>query len=468
MAGGSPSTRAPNGRLRGLLAEAGWSGRQLAAAVNAAGREIRLDLHYDRTAVTHWLSGTKPRPPADELVVETLSRRLQRPLTLGSAGFGVAPPARASTAKDPPQHDATGAAAAQQLIEGATSVTRGRARRGGHSEHSLYNTADLLLPNWSQATADATSNRRGARRLVAVRGVDVAAAEDIVRAFHTIDATLGGGQANLALARYLTAHVAPLLQISTTPTLRRRLLTAATELAYLCAFMHFDDELHGIAQRYYRAALSLATENSDPTSYAITLRALSVQAHLLGHHRHALKLAEAAADSLPPRARPGVTAFVSGQLAVAHAARGDHRGAVAALLAAERQLERADPAERTATMGAYHHSALAHQQAAVHALLGQTRDAVTALEDSIRHRHPSQRRSLAITLARLGEVQLKDGQLDQATATWQRFLEMYPSIHSHRADTALITLKGQLRPYARTSAASAVLRNAAALDPRRP
>lgn len=52
--------------------------------------------------------------------------------------------------------------------------------------------------------------------------------------------------------------------------------------------MCFDDEQHGLAQRYYRTALSLAVQAGDPVAYAITLRAMSVQARSLGHHQHAV------------------------------------------------------------------------------------------------------------------------------------------------------------------------------------
>ncbi len=55
--------RVANAWLGDLLAEAGWSGAELARAVNALGTLHGLALRYDRTAVAHWLSGTRPRRP---------------------------------------------------------------------------------------------------------------------------------------------------------------------------------------------------------------------------------------------------------------------------------------------------------------------------------------------------------------------------------------------------------------------
>ncbi|TDD28861.1 hypothetical protein E1287_32155, partial [Actinomadura sp. KC06] len=77
--------------MRGLLAEANWSGRELAEAVNACGSEIAYELRYQRGAVSHWLSGMRPRPPVPGLIAEALSRRLGRPITLADAGFESAP-----------------------------------------------------------------------------------------------------------------------------------------------------------------------------------------------------------------------------------------------------------------------------------------------------------------------------------------------------------------------------------------
>lgn len=52
----------PNTRLRALLAEADWSGAQLAAALRHAAAEHGQQLSCDRSAVSRWLSSTTPPP----------------------------------------------------------------------------------------------------------------------------------------------------------------------------------------------------------------------------------------------------------------------------------------------------------------------------------------------------------------------------------------------------------------------
>src|SRR5918999_3124688 len=242
--------------------------------------------------------------------------------------------------------------------------------------------------------------------------------------------------------------------------MRRRLLTAATQLTYLCAFMCFDDELHGLAQRYYGTTLRLAAENGDGVRYAITLRAMSVQAHSLGHHRYAVQLAEAAAATAG-RTGPARKAFLLGQLAVATATDHDHGRAVSCLSAAERALDKSSSSGADEeVMGRYHYAAFAHQEAAVRAGLGDTAGAVDALNTSIRHRPANERRSRAITLARLAEFQLRRGHLEEAALAWHRFLDGYSDLASGRVTTALTALRALLRPYARHPAAQGVLHRA--------
>jgi len=413
---------APNVVLRRLLAETEWTEARLAKEVNAAGAETGLTLRYDRSAVSHWLAGRRPWGPVPALLAETLSRALGRTVTVDELRLGVAGPR-----SDPPGQ--------------------------------VYSLASLTVPDWAQAVVG--PSRAGARpeppsRLTAGQ---VGAVEEMAGIFHETDAAFGGGKARTALAGYLTHHVDPLLRLSARPALRARMFTVATELTYLCAFMCFDDERHALAQRYYLAALDLAAENGDPAAYAIGQRALSVQAHSLGHHRDASGLAEAAARTGRRLFPPERQAFFVGQVAVAAAGNEDRRGALSALRAAERLLGKA----ASFPMGSYHSAALQHQRAAACGLLGDRGEVVAALSDSVRHRPPGERRSRAIITARLAEHQLGAGHLEEAVATWHTFLDDYPQLRSGRATTALRGMRSRLRPYAGNAAVARLLAHANAV-----
>jgi tetratricopeptide (TPR) repeat protein len=235
----------------------------------------------------------------------------------------------------------------------------------------------------------------------------------------------------------------------------------AARLTYLCGFTHYDDELHGTAQHYYLTTLRLAAEAGDATGYAVTLRALSGQARILGHHRQAVQLAEAGVRAVPGNAGSQTSAFLFGQLAVAHAANGSRRDAVRHLITAEQHLDRARDAP--GPIGGCHPASLAHQQAAVRAKLGDRTGAIQALTVSIQHRPPEERRSRALTLARLAELQLDHGELEAACATWQRFLLDYPYLRSRRLDRAFRSMRARLRPHSTNSAVVALHRKAAGL-----
>lgn len=439
------SSKRPNEALRRLLAESGWTGAQLAGAVNAAAAEARLVLRYDRKAVSHWLAGRVPRPPVPDLIAEVLTRKLARTVTTAETGLvgALAGELRAQ------RWD-------RDVVVELISLDKIGSGRRRMMVSCVYTLAGLAIPSWVQAVAGRTPEAdRNSHKLTESQ---VVAATAIGRLVSSSDDAFGGGHARQALSAYLAADVAPRLRASASPGLRRRMRTTATQLVYLAGFMCFDDEQHGLAQRYYRLALRLAADNNDQAGYAITLRAMSVQAQTLGHHGHAVQLAEAATTISRP-CDPLRQAFLHGQLAVAHAANSDRANALASLSFAERRLEAAlTPAG--ALIGRCHRASLAHQQAVMRALLGDKKGAVTTLANSIRKRPATERRSLVITLAKLAELHLDQGNLEQAVEIWHRFLDDYSALTCGRATTALGTLCSRVRPHAANAAARALLQRA--------
>ncbi|MFD8320721.1 hypothetical protein [Kitasatospora purpeofusca] len=427
-----------NNRLRVLLVEAEWTQEHLARQVNRVAAESGVVLSLDRRSVSHWLSGRRPRPPVPDLVAEAFSRRLGRTLTgrdtglvdggSGQLGFG------------------DGDVSAELSEVAALHRPRGVGSAG------VYSAAALMAPAWDAVRgARACPPQEAAGRLTAD---DAVCAEQMVRVFADCDDAFGGGRSRSALASYLAQDLGPRLRAQGESRVRGRLLAAGVQLAYLCGFMCFDDGKHGAAQRYYRITLRLAAERGDPAGYAIALRAMSVQAGALGHHREAADLASAAIGT---GALTGMRrAFLLGQVAVATAGDGDRAGALTALSAAERVVERAGSSGGEA-MGGYHASSLAHQRAAVMTLLGDRPGAIEALAESIRDRPVHERRSRALTLAKMAELELLCGHLDAATQTWHRFLDDYPQLTSARADAAAARMRAMVRPHSRNRSVAALL-----------
>lgn len=432
--------REPNTRLRELIAEARWTGQGLARAVDAAGGEIGLSLTYDRTAVAHWLGGSRPPARVASLVAEVFSRRLGRVVTVRDTGLG-APGVGIPWQPDPHSDHVT------ELVE-LCSADADPSHRGALRE-LVYNVAAVKRATEISASPFIAGDPADSHRAQAVR--------TMVRLFSTADGLFGGGHIRHALTAYLAGDAVRWLRGSRREDAGRGLTAAVGELSYLAAFVCFDSCLQGLAQRYYVASLGLAAEAGDAALQSTVLRGMSVQAYGLRHHRDAYQLAEAAVDiggrGVP--LAPARAAGLAGQLAVAAAADGRRRAAAAHLLRAEDLLRASEPSDEP--VGAYHISALCYHEAEVRAAAGDARGAIDVLSSSIRQRPGAERRSRLVTVARLAQLQLDVGHLDAACATIDVLRKDYPYLHSPRVEGMLDSLRTRLLPYSRSREVRAAL-----------
>lgn len=439
--------RPPNRALRALLTESGWSGARLALEVNSLGAAQGFTLTYDRTTVSHWLSGTQPRPPAAQLVAQALSTRLGRRLRATDTGLAEA---------GDPEAGEGGVA----LLDGALGLA---GQQGVYAVGELHGVRGTAASQLTTTAAEFDLSQTPRHPATTIGTPHVESARHLLIVLSRSDDVFGSGAVREPLRRFLGTTLLPWLRGSAPPGVRRELFEVAAQLAYLCGFVAYDGGRHALAQRMYWAAARLADEVGDRVGHAVALRGLSVQAHQLGHADEARALAWGAARIGVRHAPPRQHAFFLGQLAVAEAATGDAT-CLARLTQTERCLERAGGAGELPT-GAFHPGALALQQAYVHRARGDHRSAVRALETSLRHRPPDERRSTAITLADLALTHLDIGHLDRACAAAHTFLDTYPVIASDRADTRLRTLLARLRPHARNRAAAGVLERARRTPP---
>jgi hypothetical protein len=468
-----------NRALRTLLAEAGWSGADLVRAVNAAGREVGADLRYQRSSAAQWLAGVQPRPPAPDLIVEVLGRRLDRAIVPAEAGLrgsgpaGGRAPARRSTpsafewrqsaesslAQSPDERGGVFAARGLDVPwfgQSAFTAPTGDEPEGGLGLDSEPGTGLELGPGNGPGPGTSPGPGRARRRTLTRQ--DVLGAQSALGAYSRSDHAFGGGHGRHALARHLSHTIAPLLGVPAPADMRRDLLVVAAKMAYLCGFMHFDDVLNSSAQQYYRISLRLADEADDRVGYATALRGLSVQAESLGHHALGARLAQAAVDVGWHAAPVHVRAFLSGQLAVATAAIGEHVASLGHFRRTERLLDRASPS--TDAVGAFHEASLEYQYATLAVYQGAPMVAVDAFKRSLRARPDHERRSRALTLARTAELFLDCGHLESACEQWHRFLDDYSGLASRRVDEALGTLRARLRPFSRNTAVAALIARA--------
>ncbi|RKT54619.1 tetratricopeptide repeat protein [Saccharothrix australiensis] len=438
-----PRNRTPNDLLRALLREARWTNHSFALAVNRVAAETGARLHYDRTSVSHWLAGTRPRPPVPAFAAEALSRRLRRPVP--PADTGLVDPAAEDAVQDP----ASGLGALRRLV-GLDLDPRRRAALRDHP----FQVGWSAVPPWRERSG-------GARTPATAGGPEygpVSALTVMTAAFAAADQAFGGGHARSALVAYLADDVLGRLRPAPAGDVREQLVSAASALTYLVGFMCFDDLHHHLAQHYFRTALHLVDEVGDSVGHSVALRGMSAQACFLGHHRHAARLADAAVDRAGGCAPPGTHAVLLGQAAVAHAALADRRAALDRLAAAERRLERADHASRPP--GCTDRADVAHLAGQALALLGEHRQAEDALRASLRHRPEAERRSRLLTTHQLAELHLRRGNPEQACRIWQHFLDECSWVCSGRVRWALDSLWGRLQPFRANAVVHQALRRA--------
>ncbi|MEV0261171.1 hypothetical protein AB0I49_07490 [Streptomyces sp. NPDC050617] len=441
------SRRQPNEQLTALLAEAEWSAGVLAREVNALGAARELDLHYTRSSVACWLNGSRPPAPVPELVAQVLSRRTGRLLVPQDTGLAQLAD-RTETVPIPSLEAAESAEPVRRLV----ALCRGDidpARRA-FLAGTEYSPLGPPLPAWP----DATGARPPSGPLGRAAPVDIRKLDDMARLFSSLSAAHGGAHARTSLASYLADDVAPLLLTRAPDGLHSQLCSQAARLTHLLATMTADTGYEGLAQLYFRTALSMAREGGDRPTYAITLRVMSGQALRLGHPDTATRLIQGAVRTAEPGAGPDLTSFLLTQRALIHAAEGRSRLALTDLEAAEE--EHGSAAGPAGPFTAYPRAGLDYQRAAVFRALGRPDDSLTALRGAVRHRKSAQRLHYALTQAHLAESLLRVGHLEAACSHWHTFLDHYPHLRSVRIDHALARLQRALLAFPRQPHASAL------------
>ncbi|SCK12235.1 hypothetical protein H181DRAFT_00717 [Streptomyces sp. WMMB 714] len=504
----------PNSTLRGLLAETGWTQEAFARAIGRLGAEAGVRLRYDRTSVARWLRGSRPSPQVQGFIAEALSRRLGRPVPVAQLGMGdgrsggrgrrraegraeatgrtYIPAARPARPADqlaaltaavvgPPRADSPPAAPYQLTLLKQQGLAHGRPSgsnppaspagspsAGGDEEHGGIGDVPTETPEpfRPRPPRDHSPSSRGGRPARRTAPDEVASVREHVRFFSQQADRHGGGHIRTTLAASLAALVRRLRTGGEGPH-HPQLVAGAARLSYLLARVYADEQRHGLAQRAFLTAAELAEEGGDPEGVALARRALSSQAHQLGHRRQSLELAEAACESAPAGTAPSARAFLYAGLAVAQAGQGQRHRALAALRSAEHELARS-PADLTTgpespdgePVGSYQDAALHYQAGQVRAALGDREGAVRELRASLRFRPEGECRSRALSEAELAELLLGQGRLEEACAAWELFLEDSALIRSGRARHARDRMPRLLRPYTREPCVQGLLTRA--------
>ena len=427
--------RSPNASLAALLREAHWGYDQLARQVNLVGAEAGLSLSYDKTAVSHWLSGSRPRAEVREAIREALSRRIGRPVTSGEL-FNDAVDSEADTVS-----------ALVELGKADMDPSRRAVLTAG-----LYSAA-LVLPPFAAEEADRIEHTRKAGGTVHIGPGEVATVRTMTDRIASILDELGAAHARPMAAAFLVSSVGPWLRASGREATKAELLAAASDLTYLTGWMAMYETAHGLGQRYYVQALKLASEAGDKITYCRTLRGMALQASNLGHGARTLELADAAAEA-SPQAGPRLRAFLAGQQAHGAAMVGDRRQAFGRLRETEAALSKADG--RNDAIGGYDQAAYHFHASHVLYALGDLPESIKELRHSNRVRVPAERQGRVHALGLLARREMELGHIEESCRTWSLFMDDYASVSSLRGDEHFVQLRSSVNRHPDVHAVAAI------------
>ncbi|GAA5061219.1 tetratricopeptide repeat protein [Streptomyces similanensis] len=436
--------RARNTALAALLREAGWSQPQAAAAVarvavESGARELEA---ISRSHIAMWVQGTRPSGRAPHILRETLSRRLGRRLTLADLGLEGELSGTTDSGSDWSVDPLT------VLAElGSDDLDMHRRKL---LATAAYSAAGLALPAASWwAAAPAAAARRPAISDRLVTQADINDVRDLTTFYSARDQQRGGASGRSALAGHLRDEAVPLLGSGfRTEQDRRDTYSAVAEMTYLAGWMAFDASEHRTAQRYLTLAARIAAEAGDGPLGGHILRALAHQAVDLGHPRRARALADASMSrDHYGRASHRERALLAIVHARALAADGDRTGTLAAVNRAERDLARAESQDAPSRVEFFQEASLAHETACALRDMGRPQEAEAHFQRSVATRRRQQyARTHSVTLGYLGAVQVQQGHLDEACATWNQALDTMAGVQSGRARDVIVRMQSGLSP----------------------
>ncbi|AJT62418.1 hypothetical protein T261_0729 [Streptomyces lydicus] len=266
--------------------------------------------------------------------------------------------------------------------------------------------------------------------------------------FSRQDQRLGGRASRAALVAYLQSDVADYVcRRFPSEQVRRDLFSSAAELVYLAGWTAFDSSDHGLAQANFNLGFRMAAEANDAPLAGHILRAAAHQAVDLGHRQRAMELAD---GSITQHRYTLASHREKALLGVVHAralaVTGQKAEALAALRRAEDDLSNATPGEEPARVFFFSEASLAHETACTLRDLGDLKGAEKEFKRSVRTRALPFARTHAVTLGYLGDVQVRQGQVDAACATWTQALDAMEGIQSGRVRSTVVQMRRALSP----------------------
>ncbi|MGA4843049.1 transcriptional regulator [Streptomyces sp. G45] len=424
----------PNTLLDAILDEAGISHAGLAAHVNQAGKARGLALRYEHTAVARWLKGQRPRGQVPDLICEVLAARLHRTVTLDDIGLGVpgSPAARGGSA----------VSTLSGFVDRATALWRSDEQQRPHLLGAPAVTGTpAVMPVWEwENPPEDVDVSRGGRHPVSMADIDMLRAARTH--YEQMYRKTGGIATRSRIVGFLNAEAAPLLRGGYTDATGRQLHRATGGLVAIAGICAYDSDAHGLAQRYFHQALRLAKASGDRGLGAYVIALLVNQSLFMREYRQAVAFAEAALRAAGRDITPALASDLYAMQAKAYAHLGDGGSALSCIRRAETAADRIRRGREPDETG-YVQPGLVNVQVA---------EALLSLGDLAgAHEHaaaavgtPTHDRGRVHRLAMLSQIELRQGNTDEAVATAVEMAEQARGMESQRLRDRLRAVREHL------------------------
>lgn len=429
-----------NELLQRVIDEAGCTYAELAREVRTVAEEMgNTRLRTNASAVAHWVAGTRPTRSTTLCLAEALSRKLGRPLTLEHLGLvqAGAPALRPGSATD--------------LIGDLVRLGRADIERHTSVTVAPYSvTAALPVGRVEETPTVSVQNH-----FRPCPGNAISNQIGAVRATTEVFADLGkqydGQHARSAVVQYLVSEAAPLCRAGFLGEQQReQALTATASLAALAGMKAGDGGEQGLAQQYFLRSVELTEAADDHRHTGFALSMLAHHGLEAGRPEHTLTLTSASLERVNGRIDPGTESMLRATHARALAMAGLRREAMAEAARSVELGAKADPDEMpywAALWGPITASGTSQlAKAAMH--LGDLSQAEHLFAQTAVH---WQGAAYPATLARVnvGFMQCRQGNLEQACATWNHALDSAGTARSPRLVSYVIGIRKALAPFSR-------------------
>lgn len=314
---------------------------------------------------------------------------------------------------------------------------------------SAYSLASATLP--LGYVAEIADRARVVRSGAKAGAADAAAGRDMVTMFTLMDERHGGQHGRSAFAQYLRTDVATLCRGRfASDEVRTQILSAAVAGVHLLAWKAYDANQRGLAQRYYLQCYALAAQSQVPAHDAFVLRSMAMLAMKVNDPKPALELANASVERSTGTVDPRTEAL----FAVAHThalARDKQRSAAIAEVERARTALASDRGDQMP----FYTSAWGPAEATVHSRAAKV---YKALRDFPRagqeyalaaagRPDDDYNRVISLDLAAQAEMQLAEGAVERACATWGRAIDAMDGVHSDRTRKTLTSIRRDLSRF---------------------